>query len=272
MNKRVTAIGLTAGLLAGAGAGLILEMSGNAGAASNVAVAAVAPDDTTASNDTATNDTATNDTATNDTADPTGDHTARLLEVLTPLVTDGTLTQEQLDKVVATLESAGPIGRPGGPGGQHGPGDHGGRGGMGGGLDTVASVLGLTVDDVRTAVQGGQTIAQLAEANGSSAQAVIDALVAEVKAHFDAEVATGEHTQADADARIADATTRITDMVNNTPTAGPGGPGGFGGPGGRGPGHDGDRDGHGNGNGNGTTGTGGAIDGGPSDTPTTAGA
>jgi hypothetical protein len=32
MNKRVTAIGLTAGLLAGAGAGFIFEHSGGAGA------------------------------------------------------------------------------------------------------------------------------------------------------------------------------------------------------------------------------------------------
>jgi hypothetical protein len=228
MNKRVTAIGLTAGLLAGAGAGLILEMSGNAGAASNAAVITVAPDDTSSSS-----------TGT-DAAAPTGDHTARLQEVLQPLVADGTLTQDQLDKVITTLESAGPVGGPnGGPGGGPDGGPDGGPGrghrgpgmGMGGGLDTVASVLGLTADEVRTAVEGGQTIAQLAEANGSSAQAVIDALVAEVTAHFDEEVAAGEHTQEDADARIADATTRITDMVNNTPAGGLGGPGG---PGGRG--------------------------------------
>jgi Mg2+/Co2+ transporter CorC len=65
-------------------------------------------------------------------------------------------------------------------------------------------------------VQGGQTIADLAKANGKTAQDVIDALVAEVEQHFADEVASGEHTQADADARIADATTRITDFVNNT--------------------------------------------------------
>ena len=260
MNKRVTAIGLTAGLLAGAGAGLILEMSGNAGAASNAAVITVAPDDTS-SNSTGTDGT--------DDATPTDDHTARLQEVLQPLVADGTLTQAQLDKVVAALESAGPVGGPeGGPGRGPGRGPNGDqRGpGMGGGLDTVASVLGLTPDEVRTAVEGGQTIAQLAEANGSSAQAVIDALVAEVKAHFDEEVAAGEHTQEDADARIADATTRITEMVNNTQAGGPGGPGGRG-PG-HGPGHDADDE----TDDSGATGTGGAIDGGPADTSTTAGA
>jgi hypothetical protein len=263
MNKRVTAIGLTAGLLAGAGAGLILEMSGSAGAsAKSVTVAAAATDDTT-------------NTA-GSTDNPSANHTARLTAVLAPLVADGTITQAQADKVITALEAAGPMGRdgdhgPGGPGmggpGMGGPGKGGpGMGGQGGGLATVATTLGLTSDEVRTAIQGGQTIAQLAEANGKTAQSVIDALVAEVKAHFDAEVASGEHTQADADARIAEATTQITDFVNNTQTAA--GPG-MGGRHGRGPGgHDAD-----NGTGSGAGGTsGGSIDAGPSDTPTTAGA
>jgi hypothetical protein len=260
MNKRITAIGLTAGLLAGAGAGLILEMSGSAGAASNAAVVTVAPDDS-APADSSSNPTGGTDAFTDD-------HTARLQEVLQPLVTDGSLTQAQLDKVIAALESAGPIGGPagdhGGPAGGRG-GDHGGMG-KGGGLDTVGGVLGMTADEVRTAISNGQTIAQLAEAKGSSGQAVIDALVAEVTAHFDEEVASGEHTQADADARIAEVTTRITDMVNNTQPGGPGGPGHGHGPGGA------HGDMNGDGAGSGAPGTGGAIDGGPADTSTSAGA
>jgi hypothetical protein len=274
MNKRVTAIGLTAGLLAGAGAGLILEMSGSAGAASNAVVVTVAPDDTATTDDT---NTSTDDTNTStDAVDPAADRTARLTEVLQPLVDNGTLTQDQMTKVIAALDAAGPVGGPGMGGG------HGGRGGMGRGLDTVATALGLTADEVRTAIEGGQTIAQLAEANGTSAQSVIDALVAEVTAHLDEEVAAGEHTQADADARIAEATTRITEFVNNTQTAGPGGPGmggpGMGGPGMGGPGmggrhgHDGDVDGDDDGDASGTAGTNGTIDGGPSDTTATAGA
>jgi hypothetical protein len=263
MNKRVTAIGLTAGLLAGAGAGLILEMSGNAGASANaVTVVTAATDDTT------------NTSTDSGTTDPAADHTARLTAVLAPLVADGTITQAQADKVIAALEAAGPMGGDGGRGpgmggpGMGGPGMGGPRmGGQGGGLDTVATALGLTADEVRTAIQGGQTIAQLAEANGKTAQSVIDALVAEVKAHFDAEVASGEHTQADADARIAEATTQITDFVNNTQTAA--GPG-MGGRHGHGPGdHDGD---NGSASGTGAGTTGGTIDAGPSDTPTTAGA
>ncbi len=249
MNKRVTAIGLTAGLLAGAGAGLILEMAGTAGASANV-VSVVSAD---------TSNTAT-DPATNTASDPAADadHTARLQSVLQPLVDDATLTQAQADAVIAALEAAGPM--DGGRGGRGGP----GMNGPGANLDTVAAVLGITADEVRTGIQGGQTIAQLAEANGTTAQAVIDALVAQATTHVDEEVAAGKHTQAEGDAELADATTRITDFVNNTQTAGPG-PGG---PGhhGHGPG---DQDGDANGAGT-DTGTGtGPIDGGPSDSSTT---
>jgi len=124
----------------------------------------------------------------------------------------------------------------------------------------VGTTIGITTDELSTALASGQTIAQVAEANGSSAQAVIDALVARVEEHFADEVASGEHTQADADARIAEATTRITDVVNNGGMlGGPGGPGG--------PGHHGDGD--MGGDMGGMSGSSGSIDGGPSDTATT---
>ena len=253
MNKKLTAIGLSAGLLAGAGAGFLLEMSGSAGASSNGAtVVTVATDDTTSD---AAGSTGGTDTAAADT-DRAAEHAARLQEALQPLVDDGTLTQDQVDKVIAALEAAGPMG-----------GDHAGPGmGMGGNLDAAAAVIGITTDELQTALQSGQTLAEIAVANGSSAQAVIDALVAEVKAHFDEEVAAGEHTQADADARLAEATTRITDMVNNGGMAGGPGMGGPGMGGGRGHhGHDGDGD---DGSSGSTGSSGGTIDGGPQDTQT----
>jgi uncharacterized protein YidB (DUF937 family) len=46
------------------------------------------------------------------------------------------------------------------------------------GLRTAADVIGITVQELGTALRDGQTIAQVAEANGVDPQEVIDALVA----------------------------------------------------------------------------------------------
>ena len=97
----------------------------------------------------------------------------------------------------------------------------------------------MTADDLRTALQGGKSLADVAQAKGVDPAKVVDALVGELKAHLDSEVASGEHTRAEADRILADARTRITDFVNGkAPAGGPGfggpGPGGFGGPGGPG--------------------------------------
>jgi polyhydroxyalkanoate synthesis regulator phasin len=272
MKKKMAAAGLTAGLIAGAGAGLLLELSGNADATNNSQTAIVAPAGESAGGGT--------------TGRSGANSPDRLQTILQPLVDKGTITQAQADQVIAALQAAGPTGgRTGGPTGDDGQGlgghDGGGRmgggrmgggrmgGGMlpgGGGLEVVASTLGITTDQVMSGIQGGKTIAQLATDHGSSAQKVIDALVAAAKQHIDQEVTTGEITKDEATTKLADATARITDAVNHT-TPDAGGRGGF--PGG----HDGMGDGPGtNGpgtNGTGTNGTGGGIDAGPPDTPTT---
>ncbi len=116
---------------------------------------------------------------------------------------DGTLTQEQADKVAETLKDSFP--------GRGGP----GMGRRGVALDTAATALGVSADELRTALQGGQTIAQVAESKGVDVQTVIDALVAEAKTHLDERVTAGDLTQEEADQRLADLTTRITDGVNN---------------------------------------------------------
>ena len=46
-------------------------------------------------------------------------------------------------------------------------------------LETAASVIGVTADDLKAALQSGQSIADVATANGVDPQTVIDALVAE---------------------------------------------------------------------------------------------
>ena len=242
MNKKLAGTGLAIGLVAGAGAGLILELSGNAGAATGVSVSAAVGDstaDTTATSDT----TATTDTSGTDSAAPVRpDPTTKLGEVLKPLVDDGTITQDQADKVIAAIVAARPAG---GPFGHRGPGGFEGHI-FGAGLDVVATTLGITTDEVRTALESGQTIADLAVSKGKTAQDVIDAVVAAATTKINAEVTAGHLTQTQADKLIANLTTIATDFVNDVKL--PGGPGfgpGFGGPGFGGPGHradDGDAD------------------------------
>jgi len=203
-TNKFAALGLAAGLTAGGVAGLVVTIPSVSGAQST---------DTTQPADAAT--------APSDTARP--DPGTHIADALAPLVADGTLTQEQADKVTSTLKDAMPQGgRGGGPGMGRGPGM-----GPGAGLDSAASALGLTADELRTELQGGSTIAQVAADKGVDVQTVIDAMVAQAKSHLDEEVASGEHTQAEADQMLADQTSRITDSVNNgMPARGEHGPGG----------------------------------------------
>ncbi len=82
-------------------------------------------------------------------------------------------------------------------------------------METAAETLGMSVADLRTALRDGQTLAEVAEAQGVEVQTLIDALVAEVKEHLDEHVADGDMTQEEADEKLAEATERITDRVNN---------------------------------------------------------
>jgi hypothetical protein len=119
--------------------------------------------------------------------DPTTIMTTRLQA----LVDDGTITTAERDTVIATLQAA----RPDHEEGEGADGGRGGRGGrhLGEALDTAASVIGVTADELKTALQSGESIADVATANGVDPQTVIDALVADATANL---------------------TQRITDMVN----------------------------------------------------------
>ncbi len=149
-----------------------------------------------------------------DATTPAADRPTPFADVLAGLVTDGTLTQEQADKVATALEAARPA--HGGPG-------HGGRGGRGARLESVATALGITADELRTEVQAGKTIAEIATAKGVAVQTVIDALVTEAKTRIAQAVTDGKLTQAEADTKLAAVEQRVTDMVNNPlPVRGPG--------------------------------------------------
>ena len=255
-TKKFAVIGITAGLLLGAGGGLLMNLPGGASAKSIAPQSISADDNSTDSSapassingaeaggdvdgdhhggrggdmDPAAREAKVRETlqtlvaagtidasdvdaivtalSTKPTTPPAADTTGARPEPgtmlkarLQTLVDDGTLTSSQLDAVVAALEAARPMGGHGGPG-HGGPGMGGARGGMRQEmLTTAADAIGITADELKTAIEGGQTIAQIAEANGKSVQSVIDALVAQA---------------------TTDLTQRITDMVNGVKPAAP---------------------------------------------------
>jgi polyhydroxyalkanoate synthesis regulator phasin len=129
-------------------------------------------------------------------------------DALSGLVEDGTITQEQADAVEDALEDARP--------------DYGFDGGFGhrgfvlgfGGLSTVAESLGIGEDELRSALEDGRTIAEIAEERGVDVQDVVDDIVAAQKERLDEAVAEGNLTQEEADAILAGAEDRATAFVN----------------------------------------------------------
>ena len=86
--------------------------------------------------------------------------------------------------------------------------------GPGKGAEAVATALGITVEELKTELSSGKSIADVAKAKNVDIATVISAMKAALKTHLDEEVASGEHTQAEADAKLAEFSTRATEMVN----------------------------------------------------------
>jgi hypothetical protein len=148
-------------------------------------------------------------------------------------VTAGTLTQAQGDALKAKIDAGtvplvgfgggGPGFGHGGPGGLHGLG-----GGPGGNLDAAATYLGVTSAVLTTDLQGGQTLAAVATAQGKTVDGLVAALVAAAKTDLDAQVTAGNLTAAQETSIESDLTAHITDLVNGVrPAGGPGGENGL---------------------------------------------
>ena len=124
---------------------------------------------------------------------------------LTPTSADAVITQLPGD--VAIFASNGPFGSPNI-------------------LATAATYIGITEADLRTKLQAGQTLAQIATAAGKTRDGLIAALVADGNTKIEAALAAGKITAAQATAQKASLTTRVTAQVDATrPAGGPGFPG-----------------------------------------------
>jgi len=127
----------------------------------------------------------------------------RITEALSGLVDDGSITQEQADEVAGTLSEAGL-----GHGGPHG--------GGGRGLEVAATALGMTEDELRTALEvDGTTLADVAEDQGVAVDDLVAALVQAQEERIAQAVEDGRLSQEEADAKLADVEERVTERVNS---------------------------------------------------------
>ena len=134
-------------------------------------------------------------------------------------VAAGRLTKAQGDEIKQRIES-GDFPLFSGPG--LGFGFHHAIGLFGGGFDAAATYLGLTEDQLRTQLESGKSLADVAKAKGKSVDGLIEAIVADVKTRLDAAVKAGRITQSQEDSILSDLKSHVTDFVNGTPPARPG--------------------------------------------------
>jgi hypothetical protein len=104
-----------------------------------------------------------------------------------------------------------------------GSGSHGPAGRMGGGMvwgmsdfslvDATAEVTGLTVDEVVAFLEEGQTFAEIAEAQGVTPQAIVDAFLADREAALEQAVADGRLTQEQADQMLEEMAEHVSEHL-----------------------------------------------------------
>lgn len=150
---------------------------------------------------------------------PVSSRLASIRSALSGLVTEGTLTRSQADEVATTLDEKLPRRGPGRQGGLGGPGGLGPDGPRRGlrlldGGAAAAKALGLTEDQLRTALRSGKSLADVAKTQKVSVDALVKAVVADVEKRLAAAVTARTVTQAQADRVRQDLTQRVTDRVN----------------------------------------------------------
>jgi hypothetical protein len=101
---------------------------------------------------------------------------------------------------------------PGGP--RHGP--------LASSLNAVATYLGITKAELRTARENGTSLAQLATLQGKSVAGLKQAIYDAAKADLDKAVAAGRITSAQETTRLSALQSHLDDIVNSTGPPGPG--------------------------------------------------
>ena len=152
------------------------------------------------------------------------------IDLINKAVADGTLTQEQANQRIQAIQSGQGPGQPGagqrgqerpgrGQRGQQGPGQgQGQRGpGMPGPGQAIADLLGMTPQEIRTELQAGKSLAQIAEAKGVSRDTLKAKILETQKARLDAAVAAGRMTAEQAQQVATRQAANVDRMLDATP-------------------------------------------------------
>ena len=92
------------------------------------------------------------------------------------------------------------------------------------GSEAVASYLGLTAAELRTQLQNGKTLAQIAAAQGKTIAGLEAVILADATTHLDEAVAAGKLTATQEQTMLAGLKAHLDDIVNRSGPP-PGGPG-----------------------------------------------
>jgi hypothetical protein len=84
------------------------------------------------------------------------------------------------------------------------------------GFSGVATFLGMSQTDLQTALKGGQTLAQVAQAHGKSAADLKTYLTSQLKTRLDQAVSAGRLTSQQETDQLNQASTRIDQLINST--------------------------------------------------------
>lgn len=136
-------------------------------------------------------------------------------------------TQNVTQRIGDLVDRKGGAPRPGvGPGGRFGPGPNGGPAFIRTDALSVGSTyLGISRTDLRTKLQSGQSLAQVAAATaGKSRDGLIQAIVADETTTIDKAVTDGKLTADQATKLKAGLTQRVTQVIDSTHPMGPLGP------------------------------------------------
>ncbi len=129
--------------------------------------------------------------------------TDAIREALSGLVADDTITESQADAVASTLAAEGPFGH-----------RHRGHGLGLAASSELSDLLGLETSELFAELAEGNTLADVAEAQGVDPDAVADVLVSEAEERLNAAAEKGFIDEAEVAEKLADIEESIDDVIN----------------------------------------------------------